>query len=179
MDTRIFGRFQIILFLTLVGMGVIAALVVDNLLVTSTQEVVSGEAVEVNQPIPDVKIAKYESKSIFDLSAVKGKALLIYIKTSCKGCQTEAEILSKSSLLKGSGVKVYAIADENGESVRNFSEKYHFNFPVFRDINGNFREKLKIRYFPTNLILNNGKIEKRWIGSPKNIEDFHKKMQLN
>lgn len=51
-------------------------------------------------------------------------------------------------------------------------------FRFFFDENEQLREKLNITAFPANFVINNGVIEKSWVGSPRNVEELKEKLEI-
>jgi peroxiredoxin len=164
--------------LLVIILGIVAALTVKRAKNNSSAENIADKVVTVNQPLPEINFVDYKDKANYNQELKQGRVLLIYIMTSCGGCQMEADIIAQSNLAKDSRIRIFAIANEDSNSLAGFSKNHSFEFSIFSDENDVFRKGLNITHFPTNFLINNGIIEKRWVGSPRNAEELYKKLEI-
>lgn len=137
-----------------------------------------GKEFVYHKQLPVMNFQDYQARVDYNDDLRHGKVLLVYLVTSCAGCQKEAKILSQPDFLKDNDVKIYGIADENSESLKSFIQAYNFEFPLLLDESGKFKKDLDIKYFPANFVLEDGIIVKGWFGNPKDKDDLNKKLTL-
>ena len=170
---------QILIFITLIIAGVVSAVTISKLNSSknSADELI-GKEFSSNTPLPEISLLEYKTKNACDQQLRQGKVLLVYLLSSCYGCQKESAVLAESDLLKGETVKVYGIADESEENLMSFARMHNFKFPILLDRESKFRKSLNINYFPANFVINNGIIVKSWFGNPRDKEDLYRKLEI-
>lgn len=173
-------RSTLLIFLFVIILGVSSAIALRkypllNNLIPSEAERVSFD----KQSLPQLNFVDYKSGINYSQDVRQGNVLLIYLLPNCRGCQIEADILANSGLSQHSSLKIYGITNQNPDSIDQFAKDHNFTYPIFIDINDSLREKLNITFFPTNLILNEGIIEKGWVGSPSDVDELFKKIGIS
>lgn len=170
-------KLQLILFPLLTVLGVVAAIIVNKS--GGLSEVVSGDTGEVvfdRRPLPQIDFLEYKNRANHNSDLANGKILLLYIRTACRGCQTESELIAQSGFLKDSDLRVFGIANDDEQAIDEFVKNYKVNFPILADPNGKFREELGITFFPANFLISGGVIEKSWVGAPQTISQLKDKL---
>lgn len=97
------------------------------------------------------------------------KFLLVYLTSRCGACSDELDLLSE---LKASspGLKIFGIMGEEESVVKNYIMDNDINFPIISDRNLDVLRNLRLEFFPTNLAIKNGLIEKAYLGPPEKGE---------
>lgn len=179
--TFILNKKLILWFLVITIAGVVTAILVNKLKAqpqnNELKQLIDKEFTH-SSPLPEIIYQDYETKKNYADSLKQGKVLLVYMVTECFGCQKESEFLSQPDLLEDSDVKVFGIAGENTEALKNFAQVHKFNYPLLFDEGNKFQQTLNIKYFPTNFVIENGVIVKSWFGNPKDKNDFYRKLNL-
>jgi peroxiredoxin len=177
---KIFGKYklQILLSPVIILLGIFSAVEVEKF--DTLREVPIDNVGQVtfdNRPFPQADFLDYknETNPTYDLG--RGKVLVLYILTKCRGCQLESEMIADSDFIKNSNLRVFGIANENEDSIDEFIKNHKVNFPILADNEGLIRDKLDITFFPANFLLNNGIIEKSWVGMPQSITELEEKLK--
>lgn len=167
-------KYEIIIFLLVIGFGAFTAIAVKKIKVSNNEPKIDiGKVITNNKPLPEFNFVDYENKRNYNLEMKQGKVLLIYMLTNCAGCQIEAETIAQSNLLKDSKIKVYAIGNEKNEAFSDFAKNHNFHFPIFLDEDNKLRKELDVSFFPANFVINNGVIERSWFGRPRDLDDLY------
>lgn len=118
----------------------------------------------VNKEIP--KIAMLESQTGKDLSSDvnNGEVLIVYMLKGCEACHTEIQTISQ--IKSQTNVRIFGVMFEDKDVVDDYINKEHIEFPVLIDNERKLFKSLDLQYFPTNLKLKNGVIQKALFGSP-------------
>ncbi len=135
-----------------------------------------SKTVLINRPLPLLDLVDYKSKVKVGDDLRKGRILLLYILTNCRGCQTEADMIVQSSLRKDANIRVFAVANEDERLIDEFSKSHNLDFPILLDNDGMFRDEFNITFFPSNFLINEGVVEKSWVGTPKSISELKDKL---
>ncbi|MBX7171486.1 MAG: redoxin domain-containing protein [Pyrinomonadaceae bacterium] len=175
-------KLEIIIFSLVIGFGALTAIAFKKI---NEPKYDFGKIITNNKPLPEFNFVDYENKRNYNLEMKQGKILLIYILTTCGGCQNEADIIAQSNLLKDSKIKVYAIGNEKNEAFSEFAKNHNFNFPIFLDEDDKLKNDLVINkeqdisIFPANFVINNGMIERSWFGKPRDLDDLYDKLGVS
>ncbi len=95
------------------------------------------------------------------------KVWAIYLLSTCEACEDELQYAEQLYNDSASEVKIVGIMAEDENVVEIFVKKHNINFPILFDKDRNFAKSIKLKYFPSNFIVNDGKIEKVIFGSPQ------------
>jgi len=91
------------------------------------------------------------------LASLHGKVVLLNVFASwCTPCQTEAPLLrhAQALLQAHNGTVVGVTYQDNAANDLNFVHKYHLNYPVLRDVSGNFAQGLGVTGVPESFLIN-------------------------
>ncbi|HEX8370665.1 MAG TPA: redoxin domain-containing protein [Pyrinomonadaceae bacterium] len=94
---------------------------------------------------------------------------VVYLTSGCKACSDELNLLSEL-YVNSPGLKIFAIMSEDESVVENYVRDNNIEFPVIRDRNLDMLRDLKLEFFPTNLMIENGTIKRAYLGVPENKE---------
>lgn len=131
-----------------------------------------------NKALLETPLNSINSNFNYPIDIKSGKTLIFYLETDCSACKKEIQIITELLSTVESKIKVVAISSESKDKLETFAKENSINFPILIDENGTLRKKLKIQYYPTNYILNNGVIEEAWIGNPRDKESLIKALKL-
>ncbi|MDR0270636.1 TlpA disulfide reductase family protein [Paenibacillus sp.] len=114
----------------------------------------------------------------YHVGGEQDKAILLNFWASwCGPCQQEAPELNALAEKYKDSLNIYGVnvtKYDNKKNAQSFIEKYHLNFPVMLDLNGDIYEKqYKGIAFPTNVLINkHGVVQEVVVGilSPKELE---------
>ncbi len=121
----------------------------------------------------EVDFSKFEGfQSSLKKNDEHQKFWLIYILSSCEACKLELKMIEEMNI--NQDFQVIGIMVEDKEKVESFIKEQKPKFPVFIDKNGEFFKSAKLKYFPTNFIIENGIIKKSLFGMPEKQEDLIK-----
>ena len=117
----------------------------------------------------EVNIKDFEKNTFQDIQTIPNnqKVWLIYLTSSCEACQDELQFAEQINRNSSSQINVVGVMAEDESVIKEFIEKQSIKFPVLLDKGRRFANSIKLRYFPSNIILSNGKIEKVIFGSPQ------------
>ena len=172
------NKFQIIFVFAMLAAGVIAAIVYGEVK-TRVNELQSDHfdvKIHDDKVFPSVDLNSFDSKLNLSNEVRQGKALLVYMHTGCSGCKVEAGILAKSNVREKLGVKIYLTGFESFEKWEEFTNEHELNFPVFYDKDHALRKALGVDFFPANFLINDGKIERSWKGTPKDATVLYRNL---
>lgn len=97
------------------------------------------------------------------LASLHGKIVLVNVFASwCEPCQQEAPLLRRAQALLQAhdGTVVGVTYQDNASNDLNFVHKYHLNYPIIRDVSGNFANGFGVTGVPETFLINRqGKIE--------------------
>lgn len=91
-----------------------------------------------------------------------GPVLFVYLEKNCLACKTELRMISA---MKPSRVTVVGIMQADSGTIDAYRTSNNIEFEVLRDPDGKIAESLGIRYFPTNLFVEDGVVKKASFGS--------------
>lgn len=170
---------QVLFFLVLIIAGIVTAFAVtkSNPQNKELQNLIGKEFTQ-NTPLPNLNFQDYQTKQDYTNDLKNGKVLIVYLVTSCFGCQKESEVLSTINFAKDKNIKIYGIADENNEELKNFVQNHNFRFPLIFDEGSKFRNAFNIKYFPANFVVENGVVVKNWFGNPKDKDELYQRLGL-
>lgn len=137
-----------------------------------------GKLKIVDKPFPSVHIKSFDGKLDLFSEVSKGKTLLVYTSTKCKGCQIEARLLAENSLSEKFGIKVFLGGSEDKQAFKQFMSKYKLDVPIFFDRDQKLRQVLDIKGTPANFLIIEGKIKRSWVGAHPDIERLYEKLGL-
>ncbi|MBX7171931.1 MAG: TlpA family protein disulfide reductase [Pyrinomonadaceae bacterium] len=127
---------------------------------------------------PESQLYNIIDESDFSDEIKKGKVLVIYVLTGCQACKKESKLISDNFSKLDSEIKILGITIEKKSDIEDFINQYGIKFPILYDKEVTLHEKLKIKYFPTNFLLENGKITKTWFGTPIDKNDLFQKLEV-
>lgn len=116
------------------------------------------------QSLSQFKLLDDQRKEISISEISDKRILLVFLSTGCGACKKEVKSISEK-ISKLSTVPVYGISFETPESIESFIQENNIKFPILRDTDGNLFKTLKINYFPTECLIENGTVVKAWVGS--------------
>lgn len=98
-----------------------------------------------------------------DLAAYRGKVVVLNVFASwCQPCQTEAPVLSAAQhdLVKHGATLLGVTYLDNTIASEQFARRYHIDYPVLRDVTGNFVRSFGTTGVPETFVINRqGRIE--------------------
>jgi peroxiredoxin len=123
-----------------------------------------------NKKFPAVPLLEIETNQDVSDEILNGEIMIVFILSTCEACKKELETISQ---IQGKNhPKIFGIMFEDAEVVKNFIQKHQIKFPILMDKDKKSLESLNLKYFPTNLKLKNGIIEKAFFGSPTNENEL-------
>ncbi|MER3478825.1 MAG: hypothetical protein C4287_23155 [Leptolyngbya sp. ERB_1_2] len=128
----------------------------------------SQAAVYTGRKLPDASLIELKSGDNFSGEVRQGNVLLIYLVSTCNACEKQLKSISENSIQLNPHTKIFGIMFEDADVVAHYVKKHNVGFPVLLDKNGKLLNDLNLRYFPTNLELRNGVIEKTSFGVSAN-----------
>ncbi len=164
-------RTKILIFVLLAVLGAVSAYALKKFTFKSIESNSIGKITNLNTPLPEKNYFGFNNTN-YNESLKTGRVLLVYILTSCPGCQKEAEIINQSGVGKNGKMKVFGISHDDRVAVEKFKREHKFDFPVIFDENQEFRSRFEVTIFPTNFVIDDGIIKKSWTGLPKSVEDL-------
>lgn len=103
------------------------------------------------------------NNSTESLSDFRGKVVLVNMFASwCQPCQAEAPVLRHAEqMMRAHGGTVLGVTYQDDPSNdMTYMRRYHLNFPVIRDVNGNFAHAYGVSGIPESFVINRaGKIQ--------------------
>lgn len=107
-----------------------------------------------------------------------GKVLVVFMTTGCEPCRKEMKLLSEVESEMAGKVRVYGIGVESRKKVSNFIAENKIGTNVLLDEDGDLLRALKVKYFPTRFLIQNGVIVNTWFGSSPNQVELFKELGL-
>lgn len=95
------------------------------------------------------------------------KLWIIYLLSTCEACNDELGFAEQLNNNPASQIEVVGIMGEDELTIKEFVKEHNIKFPILIDKDRKFVGAMKLRYFPSNFIVGNGKIEKVIFGSPQ------------
>ncbi len=133
---------------------------------------------EVNILLPDGDLLNIEDGRNY-YEKIKGeKVLLVFLTTKCRACKKEVQTISSDLAAIDSRIKVFGVFIQDQELVSDFVSEEKLRFPVLIDKGANIFRELKIKYFPTKMIVEKGTITKIITGSAPDFERLVKDLNL-
>lgn len=117
--------------------------------------------------IPNVPLKNLATSTDYSSEVMNGKVLLVYSISTCAACKKELQSLSRSSEDMDPDTRIFGVMFEDENVVKNYVEQNDIKIPILLDKDGRLFQELELKYFPSNLMLNNGKIQKAFFGFPK------------
>lgn len=170
---------------TIIFFSVGAAIIISVIILLTYSEILHSKprhkcsADIENSYLPKTSLFESQNDKDFSDNVQKGKVMLIFMNTDCAACQFESEIISASSDSIGSQVKIYGVLREDKGRIQDFIINHKINFQLLIDKGGKLFDEFKIECTPTNLIIQDGLIEKVLIGSPKDSEMLFKDLDIS
>lgn len=97
------------------------------------------------------------------------KFFVVYLTSGCKACSDDLALLSEL-YVNSPGLKIFGIMGEDESVVKNYVRDNNIKFPVIQDRNLDMLRDLKLEFFPTNLMIENGTIRRAYVGVPESKE---------
>jgi peroxiredoxin len=95
--------------------------------------------------------------------------LVVYLTSGCKACSDELGLLSDLHA-NSTGLKIFGIMGEDETVIKNYVRDNNIKFPIIRDRNLDMLRGLKLEFFPTNLVIEDGTIKRAYVGVPESKE---------
>jgi peroxiredoxin len=95
--------------------------------------------------------------------------LVVYLTSGCKACSDELGLLSDLHATSA-GLKIFGIMGEDETVIKNYVRDNNIKFPIIRDRHLDVLRGLKLEFFPTNLVIENGTIQRAYVGVPESKE---------
>jgi peroxiredoxin len=128
----------------------------------------------------EVNIGNFEKNTFQDIQKPldnNRKTWMIYLVSTCDACKDELQFAEQLSDDPVSQIEIVGIMAEDQTAIKQFVEEHHIKFPILIDPGRNFAKSIRLKYYPSNFIVNDGKIEKVIFGSPQDktkLADFIK-----
>lgn len=106
-----------------------------------------------------------ETNKDFSDELHKGDVVVVYMLSNCEACEKETQTISE--IQPKINIKVFGIMFEDKKVVKNYIKDRNIKFPVLIDKDKKLFKALSLQYFPTNLKLKNGFVQKALFGSPQ------------
>lgn len=126
--------------------------------------------------LPSFPLIELKSREDYWNKVVDDDVLLVFATIGCAACEKELQAINESTGELKSGTKVYGVMFEDREAIDQYIQKYHINFPILIDDKARLLKELRLKYFPTNLLLKNGVIKEAWFGFAGNKDEFLKRI---
>ena len=95
--------------------------------------------------------------------------LVVYLTSGCKACSDELGLLSDAHATS-TGLKIFGIMSEDETVIENYVRDNNIKFPIIRDRHLDVLRGLKLEFFPTNLVIEDGTIKRAYVGVPESKE---------
>ncbi|MGI8556012.1 MAG: peroxiredoxin family protein [Pyrinomonadaceae bacterium] len=118
-----------------------------------------------NKEFPNFPIIEPETNKDFSDELHKGEVVIVYMLSDCEACKKETQTISE--IQPKINTKVFGIMFEDEEVVKKYIKDHNIKFPVLIDKDKKILSGLSLQYFPTNLKLKDGIIQKALFGSPQ------------
>lgn len=114
----------------------------------------SPPPVPLGSPAPDIELTGLDGKKV-KLSSQKGKIVMIdFWATWCVPCREGLPVTNKlHEKFASKGLQVFAVSNEDRETVADFVKAKRFTFPALRDADGSAAKAYKIEAIPTLVII--------------------------
>lgn len=132
----------------------------------------SGAVYFTEKPLPEAVLINVKTKKDEFESLRNGKVLVIFLTTSYNACKKDVNLISPLYSDLNSDIKIYGIAGESEDRVKQFVEQNDIKFPVVIDKQGRLLKNLSIKYFPTKFLIEDGIIVKTVIGNSPDKDKF-------
>ncbi len=130
------------------------------------------------KPLPEAVLINVKTKKDEYESLRKGKILVVFLTTSCNACKKDVNLISPLYSDLNSDIKIYGVAGESENKVKQFIEQNDIKFPVVIDKQGRLLKNLSVKYFPTKFLIEDGIIVKTVIGNSPDKDKFLKDFNL-
>ena len=114
--------------------------------------------------LPDASLIELKSGSDFSPEVRQGSVLLVYLVSTCNACEKQLKLISENNAQLNPNTKVFGVMFEDKDVAASYVRKHAIQFPILLDKDSKLLKDLNLRYFPTNLELRNGVIEKATFG---------------
>lgn len=118
----------------------------------------------------EMDIGKFEKNTFQDPQKsinLNNKVWAIYLLSTCEACKHQLQFAEQLSKNPASQIEIVGIMAEEESVIKTFVKEHDIKFPILIDKDRNFARSIKLKYFPSNFIVNQGKIEKVIFGSPQ------------
>lgn len=116
--------------------------------------------------VPKSSLREVGTGADYSDEIMKGKVMLVYAVSSCEACRNELQFITRSKQGLDPKTKIFVIMSEDEKVVREYVERNGVGVPVLLDKDGSLLRGLGLQHFPSNLKLDDGKIDKALFGFP-------------
>lgn len=95
--------------------------------------------------------------------------LVVYLTSGCKACSDELSLLSEVHV-NSPELKIFGAMAEDETDIKDYVRDNDIKFPVIHDPNLGMLRDLKLEFFPTNLVIEDGTIRRAYLGVPEGKE---------
>lgn len=125
----------------------------------------------INKVLPKYEFIDPDGNNQYE-NMIKGKVLLVMLKSDCPACQKEITLLSEHFTEISNQIRIIGITMENEDQTKSFIKKNNIQFPIIIDKNGDMMLKARVACTPTNFIVENGIIKKITFGKFNTLEEI-------
>jgi len=130
------------------------------------------------QQLPHLPLIELRSGEDYFERVKSGEVLLVFSVTGCDACGKEMQVIAENGAEIKSGIKIYGVMFEDQKLVEQYVQAHNINLPILLDQGGKLLKELRLKYFPTNLKLNDGTIKEAWFGVESDKEEFLQRINL-
>lgn len=120
-----------------------------------------------SQRVPKAPLHQVGTGADYSDEVMKGKVMLVYAVSSCEACRNELQFIARSKEGLDPKTKIFVVMSEDEKVVRDYVERNGIGVPVLLDKDGSLLRGLGLQHFPSNLKLDDGKIDKALFGFPR------------
>lgn len=146
-------------------------------LTDSRSQLVLNDAVVISgEPLPKSDLFDIDGSSITPGLLRSGKVFLVFFTTNCPACQKEMKLISRVTPDLPDKIKIYGISFQNMNEIRSFLRDNGVTANILVDKHGVLMESLKVKYFPTKFLLQDGIILTTFFGNSQDEADLRSQM---
>lgn len=136
-------------------------------------------AIEIsNEPLPTTKLRRFDDDTDYSEKIKTGKVLLIFLTTGCNACQKEVNLVSKNYPKLSPKIQIYGVGIEEKGKILTFVDKYQIQFPILIDDKAELFRQLRVKYFPTKFLIEDGIITRTWFGNFPDEDRLFQDLQI-